>query len=203
MPTDKTENHKEDTEPSPTSPVNSTPADSGSQNTTDETVGSNARPEYEENSDRAAIVTIDKIPTLRIAEDKEFKDLSRTANTISRFSVFVNSILAVCTITLAAYAIKQAISADTSAKTALKTYISDSTNSQRVYRRDSINEAKSDTIDSIKQVRYNELVHAQIGSFEEAKKEFEIENKPLIQILNIHDTLQTGKKIMASNRLRF
>ncbi|MEO8948324.1 MAG: hypothetical protein ABI308_07935 [Mucilaginibacter sp.] len=170
MPTRKSKNTEQKTPKNPIpdgqlDTAHGIPPNSGKKHT-----GGGQTANQESNQDKPHIINIVKIPKIDIIEGVEANKIAKTANKISRWSVSGNWLILGVTATLAIIAIKQAKSSQDAAKTAQKTYIADSTNNERVYARDSIKQIKTDSIDSVRESREQDLFKLQHEAFAETKR---------------------------------
>ena len=164
----------------------------------------------ESDKDKPQIIKIVKIPKIRISDDGTANAIAKRANSISIVSTVVNIILMVCTVILAAYAIVQANSSRSAATIAQNTLDETKKFNKEVFRRqDSLNKAQKQS-DNERKVKDDSVFNAQkefyatqkmgvdsqIAALRETKKEFEIENRPLLQIVDLKmDTLAVGKRL--------
>lgn len=107
------------------------------------------------------------------------------ANKIANRAFLANIVIMGCTIILAAYAIKQAISAESAAKIAQSTLDTTRRYDSIALANQKITSRKSDSLDSIKFKADTLANGAQHKYFEAAKNEFDIENRPFLQIKNV------------------
>ncbi len=132
--------------------------------------------------------------TVRVIQEKT--NQPKIANWIAGIAAVIS--LAVGIVTL--YLFSETKKANITTRDALKHQI-------HIDSLDSVASVRKDTIDSIVRVKDNfradstfklqkRSLNAQIQSLQETQKEFDIENRPLLQVLNIQfDTLTVGKKL--------
>ncbi|MDB5063554.1 MAG: hypothetical protein JWP67_3397 [Mucilaginibacter sp.] len=166
------------------------------QNGSEEQVRSKQPEQREKKPEKPRIINIGKIPKIDVIEGVDANRIARKSNNISLAAVIVNTFILVVTAWLALTAVGQYKSASSAAQIADKTYKADSLN-KRVTRR------TNDSLDNIKN-KHDSLVFeyqkkslgAQIASTQEAQKEFDIENRPLVQILNFAmDSINNGRHL--------
>lgn len=203
MPSHNSENDSHESSNKPTSHTKLPSAQQKTQNSGEEHVRSNQPHDNKSRDQKPQVVDINKIPKIDVIEGIEANRIARNANRISGISGAINLVLMVCTIILAIVAIQQANSARDAAQIAKNTL--DETkafNKQTLKRQDSSNLVQA-TSDSQKYSRdtatfnlQKKGLQAQITAFKEAQKEFDIENKPFIQIMGFTiDTLSPTYRV--------
>src|ERR1700759_2606346 len=199
MPSHKPEENKDHKTDKPISDGQRSVSHSESPHPNQETSRGHHSATKEPRSNKPRVIEIGKMPQIDVKEGDETNRISREANKISRWSTGVNFILMLCTVILAGYAIIQANSARDAAKIAQKTLDTTRKYDSITLANQKIADRKADSTDNIKNIRENDVfnaqkqfytntkkgIDAQIGAFKESRKDFEIENRPYLQVYNI------------------
>jgi len=208
MPTDKPENHEDTTPEKPVTNSQSPIAGGEPQNSSEEQVRTDQADNHEKHRNKPHIIRISKIPKIDVIEGVEANRIAKRANWISFGTAIVNFLLFGCTVILATISIRQANSADHAATTADKTYRADSSNNEHVFENQKILQRKIDSSDKIKSKHEDSVfnyqkksLNAQIASINETKNEFDLENRPFLQVTDISIDTSKADEIEGSFRI--
>jgi hypothetical protein len=145
-------------------------------------------------------INIGKIPKIDVIEGEEANRIAKQANTISIWAIVISALLFIATLLVFYQTVRQTNSSIISANAAKK-----SADLQKQSLDSQLSAKKqSDIADAQKLKRDTDFINkqkqgidAQITSFNKSQKEFDVENKPLIQVgkTEFADTIKTGKAL--------
>ena len=211
MPINDQNNHDDNV---PENPMGKSSNDPGTSKTKPASPGHNQRRRSAAHADsnqmKSTVGETASIPKIDETEVIESNRISREANEIAKKSNWVNFSLLVVTMLLAGAAFYQYSVSKNAAEIAKLTLDSANAFNSRMFKMQqdakksaTLQAENKEKLDSQTFNLQKQGLDAQIKSLKETQKEFEVENKPLVQVINFQfDTLMHSKKILISFAFR-
>lgn len=185
--------------------------DNNTQNNSNTPLTNNAAPKRQKtNKIKNTKVEIVSVPNIDNSETIKANDISKGANKIAFWSNVLSLLLFIITLIVGWISFFQYKSSISASQIAQKTFeitkrYNDSSLAiqQRTFKENNADGIKRNKIDSENSQSAAKSIDAQINTLNETQKEFDIENRPFIQIIDIgFDTLASGKNVVISYNIR-